>query len=140
MINDAGQRVKDAGPAAPVMVLGLNEVPKVGDKMAVVESAKFARYVGELRMKREREERLSRENHIKLADLFKRVTEGAAKELNIIIKADVQGSCGALKDALERLSTDEVKVNVIHTAVGGITEADVNLASARFPCKNHDRR
>ena len=130
LINDAGQRVKDAGPAAPVMVLGLNEVPKVGDKMAVVESAKFARYVGELRMKREREERLSRENHIKLADLFKRVTEGAAKELNIIIKADVQGSCGALKDALERLSTDEVKVNVIHTAVGGITEADVNLASA----------
>ncbi len=130
LINDAGQRVKDAGPATPVMVLGLNEVPKVGDKMAVVESAKFARYVGELRMKREREERLSRENHIKLADLFKRVTEGAAKELNIIIKADVQGSCGALKDALERLSTDEVKVNVIHTAVGGITEADVNLASA----------
>ena len=130
LINDAGVRVKDAGPAFPVMVLGLNEVPKVGDKMAVVESAKFARYVGELRMKREREERLSRENHIKLADLFKRVTEGAAKELNIIIKADVQGSCGALKDALERLSTDEVKVNVIHTAVGGITEADVNLASA----------
>ena len=130
LINDAGMRVKEAGPAFPVMVLGLNEVPKVGDKMAVVESAKFARYVGELRMKREREERLSRENHIKLADLFKRVTEGAAKELNIIIKADVQGSCGALKDALERLSTDEVKVNVIHTAVGGITEADVNLASA----------
>ncbi|MBQ3643997.1 MAG: translation initiation factor IF-2 [Candidatus Riflebacteria bacterium] len=130
LINDAGQRVKDAGPASPVMVLGLNEVPKVGDKMAVVESAKFARYVGELRMKRERDERLSRENHIKLADLFKKVTEGAAKELNIIIKADVQGSCGALKDALERLSTDEVKVNVIHTAVGGITEADVNLASA----------
>lgn len=130
LINDAGARVKDAGPAFPVMVLGLNEVPKVGDKMAVVESAKFARYVGELRMKREREERLSRENRIKLADLFKRVTEGQAKELNIIIKADVQGSCGAMKDALERLSTDEVKVNVIHTAVGGITEADVNLASA----------
>ena len=130
LINDAGQRVKDAGPSFPVMVLGLNEVPNVGDKMAVVESAKFARYVGELRAKREREERLSREGHIKLADLFKQVTEGKAKELNIIIKADVQGSCGALKDALERLSTDEVKVNVIHTAVGGVTEADVSLASA----------
>ena len=130
LINDAGQRVKEAGPAFPVMVLGLNEVPNVGDKMAVVESAKFARYVGELRTKREREERLSREGHIKLADLFKKVSEGAAKELNIIIKADVQGSCGALKDTLERLSTDEVKVNVIHTAVGGITEADVNLAAA----------
>ena len=130
LINDAGARVREAGPAFPVMVLGLNEVPNVGDKMAVVESAKLARYVGELRTKREREERLSREGHIKLADLFKKVSEGAAKELNIIIKADVQGSCGALKDTLERLSTDEVKVNVIHTAVGGITEADVNLAAA----------
>jgi translation initiation factor IF-2 len=130
LINDAGARVKEAGPAFPAMILGLNEVPNVGDKMAVVESAKFARYVGELRQKKAREERLSRENRIKLADLFKRVTEGQAKELNIIIKADVQGSSVAIKDALERLSTDEVKVNVIHTGVGGITEADVNLASA----------
>jgi translation initiation factor IF-2 len=130
LINDAGARVREAGPAFPVAILGLNEVPRVGDKMAVVESARFARYVGELRQKKAREERLSRENRIKLADLFKRVTEGQAKDLNIIIKADVQGSCGAMKDALERLSTDEVKVNVIHTGVGGITEADVNLASA----------
>jgi translation initiation factor IF-2 len=130
LINDAGGRVREAGPAFPVAILGLNEVPRVGDKMAVVESARFARYVGELRQKKAREERLSRENRIKLADLFKRVTEGQAKDLNIIIKADVQGSCGAMKDALERLSTDEVKVNVIHTGVGGITEADVNLASA----------
>ena len=130
LVNDAGGRVRDAGPAFPVAIFGLNEVPRVGDKMAVVESAKFARYVGELRQKKAREERLSRDNRIKLADLFKRVTEGQAKDLNIIIKADVQGSCGAMKDALERLSTDEVKVNVIHTGVGGITEADVNLASA----------
>jgi translation initiation factor IF-2 len=130
LVNDAGSRVKEAGPAFPVMVLGLNEVPTVGDKMAVVESARFARYVGELRQKKAREERLSRENRIKLADLFKRVTEGHAKDLNIIIKADVQGSAGAIKDALEKLSNDEVKVNVIHTGVGGITEADVNLAAA----------
>ena len=130
LVNDAGGRVKEAGPAFPVAILGLNEVPRVGDKMAVVESAKFARYVGELRQKKAREERLSRDNRIKLVDLFKAVTEGQAKDLNIIIKADVQGSCGAMKDALERLSTDEVKVNVIHTGVGGITEADVNLASA----------
>lgn len=130
LVNDAGARVKDAPPAFPVAILGLNEVPRVGDKMAVVESARFARYVGELRQKKEREERLSRENRMKLADLFKKVTEGQAKDLNIIIKADVQGSAGAMKDALERLSTDEVKVNVIHTGVGGITEADVNLASA----------
>jgi len=130
LVNDAGSRVREAGPAFPVAILGLNEVPRVGDKMAVVESARFARYVGELRQKKAREERLSRENRIKLADLFKRVTEGQAKDLNIIIKADVQGSCGAMKDALERLSTAEVKVNVIHTGVGGITEADVNLAAA----------
>lgn len=130
LINDAGVRVKEAGPAFPVAILGLNDVPRVGDKMAVVESARFARYVGELRVKKEREERLSRDNRMKLADLFKKVTEGQAKELNIIIKADVQGSSGAMKDALERLSTDEVKVNVIHTGVGGITSADVNLASA----------
>ncbi|MBU1108646.1 MAG: translation initiation factor IF-2 [Candidatus Riflebacteria bacterium] len=130
LVNDAGGRVKEAGPAFPVAIFGLNEVPRVGDKMAVVESAKFARYVGELRHKKAREERLSRDNRIKLVDLFKRVTEGQAKDLNLIIKADVQGSCGAMKDALERLSTDEVKVNVIHTAVGGITGADVSLASA----------
>ncbi len=130
LIDDAGGRVKEAGPAFPVAILGLNEVPRIGDKMAVVENARFARYVGELRQKKAREERLSRDNRIKLADLFKRVTEGQAKDLNIIIKADVQGSCGAIKDALERLSNDEVKVNVIHTGVGGITEADVNLAAA----------
>ena len=130
LIDDSGKRVKEAGPAFPVAVLGLNDVPAVGDKLAVVESAKFARYVGELRQKKSREERLSRENRMKLIDLFKQVTEGQAKELNIIIKADVQGSSGAIKDALERLSNDEIKVNVIHTGVGGITEADVNLAAA----------
>lgn len=130
LVDDSGSRVKSAGPAFPVAIIGLNDVPAVGDKMAVVESAKFARYVGELRHKRAREERLQRENRMKLADLFKRVTEGQAKDLNIIIKADVQGSAGALKDALERLSSDEVKVNVLHIGVGGITTADVNLASA----------
>lgn len=130
LINDSGKRIKQAGPSYPAAILGLSEIPRVGDKLAVVESAKFARYVGQLRMKKEREERLSRENRLKLADLFKQVTEGKVKDLNIIIKADVQGSAGAIKDALERLSTEEVKINVIHSGVGAITEADVNLASA----------
>ncbi|NLM17681.1 MAG: translation initiation factor IF-2 [Candidatus Riflebacteria bacterium] len=130
LINDAGKRVKEAGPAMPIKVMGLNDVPRVGDQMAVVESAKFARYVGELRQQRDREERLARDNKIKLADLFKRVTEGEAKELNIIIKADVQGSAGAIRDSLEGLGNDEVKVNVIHSAVGPVVETDVNLASA----------
>jgi translation initiation factor IF-2 len=130
LISDSGQRVKKAGPATPVAILGLNEVPKVGDKLMVVENAKFARMVGELRQKQEREDRLSRENRMKLIDLFKQVTDGKLKELNIIIKADVQGSSGALKDAFERMSADEVKVNVLHAGVGAITESDVMLAAA----------
>ncbi len=130
LIDDSGKRIKEAGPSFPAAILGLNDVPAVGDKLTVVESAKFARYVGELRQKKSREERLSRDNRMKLVDLFKQMSEGQVKELNIIIKADVQGSAGAMKDALERLSNDEVKVNVIHTGVGGITAADVNLAAA----------
>ncbi|MFZ2956120.1 MAG: translation initiation factor IF-2 [Candidatus Ozemobacteraceae bacterium] len=130
LINDAGARVKEAGPSFPVAILGLNEVPRVGDKLMVVESTKFARYVGVLRQKQERVERLGRENRLKLVDLFKHVTEGKVKELNIIIKADVQGSSGALKDSLERLSTSEVKVNAIHAGVGAINESDVMLAAA----------
>ncbi|RCK81693.1 MAG: Translation initiation factor 2 [Candidatus Ozemobacter sibiricus] len=130
LINDAGTRVKEAGPAMPVAILGLSDVPRVGDKLMVVEDAKFARYVSVLRQKKEREERLARENRTKLMDLFKQVTDGKRKELPIIIKADVQGSAGALKDALERLSTNEVKVNAIHTGVGAIIESDVMLAAA----------
>ncbi|MBF0547446.1 MAG: translation initiation factor IF-2 [Candidatus Riflebacteria bacterium] len=130
LIDDSGNRVKMAGPSYPVAILGLSEVPRVGDRLMVVENTKFARYVSVLRMKKEREERLGRENRLKLMDLFKHVTEGKVKELNIIIKADVQGSSGALKDALERLSTAEIKVNAIHAGVGAITESDVMLAAA----------
>ncbi len=130
LVNDSGARVKEAGPAMPVAVLGLSDVPRVGDRLQVVENAKFARFVGMLRTKQEREDRLARENRLKLMDLFKQVTDGKVKELNIIIKADVQGSAGALKDALERLSTAEVRVNAIHTGVGAITESDVMLAAA----------
>ena len=130
LINDAGQRVKEATPSTPVALIGLNEVPRVGDTMMVVENAKFARYVSVLRQTKEREDRLNRENRLKLIDLFQRVTDGKVKELNIIIKADVQGSAGALKDSLERLTTAEVKVNAIHTGVGAITESDIMLAAA----------
>ncbi|HOY67491.1 MAG TPA: translation initiation factor IF-2 [Candidatus Ozemobacteraceae bacterium] len=130
LINDAGQRVKDAPPSTPVALIGLNDVPRVGDTLMVVENAKFARYVGVLRQKKEREDRLTRENRLKLIDIFQRVTDGKVKELNIIIKADVQGSAGALKDSLERLTTAEVKVNAIHTGVGAITESDIMLAAA----------
>ncbi|NLI76303.1 MAG: translation initiation factor IF-2 [Candidatus Riflebacteria bacterium] len=130
LINDAGARVKEARPAMPVAILGLSDVPRVGDKLVVVEDAKFARYVSVLRQKKEREERLGRENRTKLMDLFKQVTDGKRKELPIIIKADVQGSAGALKDALERLSTTEIKVNAIHSGVGAIIESDVMLAAA----------
>jgi len=130
LIDDAGKRIKEAGPAKPVAILGLDEVPRVGDKLIVVENAKFARYVSVLRVKKEREERLGRENRMKLVDLFKQVTDGKLKELPVIIKADVQGSAGALKDALERLSTTEIKVNAIHSGVGAIIESDIMLAAA----------
>ncbi|HNV69348.1 MAG TPA: translation initiation factor IF-2 [Candidatus Ozemobacteraceae bacterium] len=130
LIDDTGSRIKEAGPSTPVVVLGLNEVPRVGDRLVVVESTKFARYVGVLRLKQEREERLERDNRLKLTNLFARVAEGNVKELNLIIKADVQGSSGALKDALERLSNPDIKVNVIHAGVGAITESDVMLAAA----------
>jgi translation initiation factor IF-2 len=130
LINDSGARVKDAGPACPVAILGLGDVPRVGDKLKVVESAKFARYVSVLRQKKEREERLQREKRLKLIDLFQHVSEGKVKELGIIIKADVQGSAGALKDAFERLSNPEVKINVLHSGVGAVNETDVMLAAA----------
>ncbi len=130
LIDDTGNRIKEAGPSTPVVILGLNEVPRVGDRLVVVESTKFARYVGVLRLKQEREERLERDNRLKLTNLFARVAEGNVKELNLIIKADVQGSSGALKDALERLSNPDIKVNVIHAGVGAITESDVMLAAA----------
>ncbi|SHF23580.1 translation initiation factor IF-2 [Desulforamulus putei] len=130
MIDDKGRRVKKAGPSTPVEILGLSDVPEAGDILVVVEDEKLAREVAEKRQMRKREEILKATAKISLDDLFKHIQEGQIKELPIILKADVQGSIEALAQALEKLSTDEVKVNLIHSGVGAINETDIMLASA----------
>lgn len=130
MVDDKGRRVKKAGPSTPVEVLGLNEVPMAGDVFQVVTDERLARMVTSERQTRKREEEMQKTSRVTLDDLFKQIKEGQVKELNIILKADVQGSIEALRQSLERLSTDEVRVNPIHGGVGAITESDVMLASA----------
>ncbi|WP_437130470.1 translation initiation factor IF-2 [Peptostreptococcus russellii] len=130
MINHKGRRVKEAGPSTAVEILGLSEVPSGGDQFVQVPNDKAARLIAEKRQEQRREEMLRASSKISLDDLFEQMSEGKVKDLNIIIKADVQGSVQAVKQSLERLSTDEVQIKVIHGGVGAITESDVLLASA----------
>jgi translation initiation factor IF-2 len=130
MINDEGSRVIEAGPSIPVEVQGFSEVPQAGDIMRVVADEKIARALAEKEKHRLRETELQTRGGLSLDELYLRVREGEIKELNLIIKADVQGSVEALQQALEKLSTAEVKVNVIHSGVGAITETDIMLAAA----------
>ena len=129
MVNDKGQQVKTAGPGVPVEIIGLSEVPEAGDSFAAVEDERMARQLSEQRHDEAREEEFRRNARMNLDDLFARMGEGV-KNLNIIIKADVAGSAEAVKASLLKLSNEEVKVSVIHAAVGGITEGDVMLARA----------
>ncbi|MGE5397891.1 MAG: translation initiation factor IF-2 [Chitinophagales bacterium] len=129
MINDIGERVNEVGPSTPVEVLGLTEVPMAGDRLRVVDE-KVARQVSQLRIDEKRREEQSKTTRVSLDDFFKQIKEGEVKELNLIVKGDVQGSVEAVTQSLLRLTTDEVKVNVIHSGVGAITENDVTLASA----------
>jgi len=129
MIDDKGARVKEAGPSVPVEVLGFDDIPEAGETFQVVTEEKLAREIAaqrQLLKKAEEQQKLSKAN---LDDLFKNIQEGQLKELNLIIKADVQGSVEALVHSLQRLNTPEVKVNIIHSGVGAITETDVMLAS-----------
>lgn len=130
MFDDKGRRIKKAGPSMPVEVLGFSEVPEAGDKLIVVEDEKKARELAERRKELQKEMELKRKQKVSLEDLFSQIQEGSVKELNIIIKADVQGSVEALKKSIEDLSNEEVRIKVIHGAVGAITETDVMLASA----------
>ncbi|OPX86226.1 MAG: Translation initiation factor IF-2 [Pelotomaculum sp. PtaB.Bin104] len=130
MIDDKGRRVKKAEPSAPVEVLGFSETPMAGDVFVAVEDEKLARSIVSRRQIRKREEELKTTTRVSLDDLFKQIQEGQIKELSIIVKADVQGSVEALRQALERLNTGEVKVDIIHGGVGAITETDIMLASA----------
>ena len=127
MMNDKGENVKTAGPSCPVEVLGFNEVPSAGDIMNVAEVSKK---VAEERRNRIKAEQLKNLSKVSLEDLFSHIAEGEVKTLNIVVKADVHGSVEAVKQALEKLSTEEVRVKCIHGGVGAITESDVMFASA----------
>ena len=130
MINSKGQRVKTAGPSTAVEILGLSEVPQGGDQFVAVPSDKVARNIAEKRQQIAREEMLKSNQRMSLDQFFDQMNEGQVKELNIIIKSDVQGSAQAVKQSLEKLSNDEVGVRVIHGGVGAINESDVMLAAA----------
>ncbi len=130
MFDDAGKKIKSAGPSIPVEVLGLSDVPAAGDRFTVVKDEKTARQMAEVRREKERQENFNSAHKVSLEDLYSQIKEGKVKELSVIIKADVQGSIEAIRGSLEKLSTDDVKVRVIHSAVGAITETDITLASA----------
>ena len=130
MMDDFGKRMKEAGPSCPVEVLGFTGVPEAGDRFYVVESDKDARAISETRQDQYRNEKLGANSHVSLENLFQQIQEGEIKELNVVLKGDVQGSVQAVASSLLELSTDEVKINIIHQAVGGITETDILLASA----------
>lgn len=130
MMDDTGKKVKSAGPSVPVEILGLNEVPEGGDIFHAVDDEKRARAVVEARKQKIKDERVKTTQIVSLDALFEQIKEGEIKELNIIVKADVQGSVEAVTQSLEKLSNDEVRVKVIHGGVGTVNESDVMLASA----------
>lgn len=130
LLKDNGQTIETAGPSTPVQVLGLSGVPRAGDEVLVVADERKAREVALFRQGRYRDVKLARKTSASLEGMFGQLSEAEAKKLNIVLKADVQGSVEAISDALTKLSTNEVKVEVIASGVGGITESDVNLAMA----------
>ncbi|MCM3739007.1 translation initiation factor IF-2 [Oceanobacillus luteolus] len=130
MVNDEGNRVEVAGPSTPVEITGLNDVPQAGDQFLVFEDEKKARQIGEARQQKFIVENRGAQSKVSLDDLFEQIKQGDMKDLNIIIKADVQGSAEALSSSLKKIEVEGVKVKIIHTGVGAITESDIILASA----------
>ena len=130
MFDDTGKKIKSAGPSIPVEILGLSEVPAAGDRFIQIKDEKTARNMAEARKQSIKDEQLNAAHRVSLEDLYNQIQEGTVKELDIIVKADVQGSVEAIKQSLEKLSTDDVKVRVIHGGVGAITETDITLATA----------
>jgi len=129
MTDDKGHKVKKAGPSTPVEITGLTAVPEAGETFYEVKDEKTAKHLMETRKRKEREKALNATSKVTLDDLFSQIEKGNLKQLNIIVKADVQGSVEAVKQSLEKLSNDEVKVKVIHANVGAVTESDVTLAN-----------
>ena len=130
MLDEAGKSIPDAGPSIPVEIQGLSDVPAAGDELMVLGDERKAREIALYRQGKFRDTKLAKQQAAKLENIFDQMGEGQAKALSLIIKADVQGSYEGLSHALSGLSTNEVKVNIVHAAVGGITESDVNLALA----------
>ena len=128
MVNDKGKKVKSAGPSTPVEVMGLTEVPQAGDVFYEVKDEKMAKHLIERRKRQEREKSINAMQSVTLDNLFSQMEKGNLKQLNLIVKADLQGSVEALKQSLEKLSNEEVRVKVIHAAAGAVTESDVTLA------------
>ena len=130
MIDDKGKRIKKAGPSTPVEILGLSETPNSGEILYMVEDDKKAKQIAERSRIKQKDDQVKAFHKVSLDDLFEKIQQGEVKDLNVIIKADVKGAVEAVKQSLEKLSTDEVKVNPIHGGVGAITETDIMLASA----------
>ncbi len=130
MTNSKGDPIQNAGPSTAIEILGLSSVPEAGDMVNAVKEDRVARHIAEGRQERMRKESLKATTHVTLEDLFNQIQQGEVKELNIIVKADVQGSVGALCQSLITLSNEEVKINIIHSGVGTINEYDILLASA----------
>ncbi|MER2225545.1 MAG: translation initiation factor IF-2 [Carnobacterium sp.] len=130
MVNENGRRVKHAGPSAPVEITGLNNAPQAGDQFVVFEDEKTARTAGETREKKAMAEQRSVTNRVTIDNLFSSLQEGELKDVNVIIKADVQGSAEALSSSLQKIDVEGVRVKMIHTAVGAINESDITLAAA----------
>lgn len=130
MLDEAGRDIKEAGPSIPVEILGLSDVPNSGDEVIVLNDERKAREIALFRQGKFRDVKLAKQQAAKLENMFEQMAEGEVKSLPLVIKSDVQGSYEALATSLQKLSTDEVKVNIIHTGVGAITESDVNLCVA----------
>jgi len=130
MLDDKGERVSKATPAMPVEILGLSEAPSAGDALESVADDRVARQIAESRAQEERKERLGAETRVTLEDLYKQIREGQVKELNIVLKADVQGSVEAIRQSLEGIEHEEVRPRIIHSGVGNVSESDILLASA----------
>jgi translation initiation factor IF-2 len=130
VLDDTGKRIQEAGPSTPVEVIGFSEVPAAGDVFTVVDDEKRARQIAMTRLQKQRSLEIAKAKKLTLDELYTQIKEGQIKELNIIIKGDVQGSVEAIKDAFENITHPEVKVKVIHCSVGGINESDVMLATA----------
>ena len=130
MFDESGKPIESAGPSMPAVVLGLSGTPAAGEDSLVLNDERKARELAEFRQQKQRETKLSRQHQARLEDMFSNMGKGEKKVLNIVLKADVQGSCEALREALTKIVTDEVTVNIVSSAVGGITETDANLALA----------